>query len=264
MGIGIQPTVALDEPDAIGSTPAQPVLTDEILVAADFVRVLCGLCLIIAFRQHLSKGAPHIAPSGFFSGDGPLDQIQIVLGRGIRIVRGVDIHSPDRLHHLCEILRGKACSEGGIYRRDKLCIRLFCCETAHQLFYKSVVIGKIRERQHIEHLCLFHSCRKTGGEHGILDGIHGIFHCLQLSLFLGRQIFNHHGLQAIRVDLDSAVKKADHGDDGHDDDYQHAEHDPADRLERFLVRQQCDGDFLEGCGYRCAHRPPALPNSAAL
>ena len=158
-------------------------------------------------------------------------------------MRGVDIHSPDCLHHLCEILRGKACSEGGIYRRDKLCIRLFCCETAHQLFYKSVVIGKIRERQHIEHLCLFHSCRKTGGEHGILDGIHGIFHCLQLSLFLGRQIFNHHGLQAIRVDLDSAVKKADHGDDGHDDDYQHAEHPPI-VLSAFLSVSNATAIFL--------------------
>ena len=179
-------------------------------------------------------------------------------------MRGVDIHSPDRLHHLREILRGKACSKGSIYRRNKLPIRLFCREAAHQLFYKSVVISKIRERQHIEHLRLFHPCRKTGGDHGILNGVHGIFHRLQLGLFLSRQIFYHHGLQAIRVDFDSAVKNADHGDDGHDDNDKHAEHDPADRLERFLVRQQCNGDFLEGCGYRCAHRPPALPNSAAL
>ncbi len=40
LGISIQPTVALDEADAVGAAPSQPMRADEFLLTADLVGVL--------------------------------------------------------------------------------------------------------------------------------------------------------------------------------------------------------------------------------
>ena len=139
----VVPAVPLDKAHAVGSTPAQIVTADVLLIDAHIVRILCCLCRQRVPCQHLSKGSPHIPPARCFRRNCPLHQIQIILGGGIDIVGGVHILRAHIAHQLCKILGNNTGSEGIVDGGDQLVIRLLRLKAADQPRHKSRLVGMV-------------------------------------------------------------------------------------------------------------------------
>ena len=66
----IEPAVALDEPDTVGGSAADPVCLNEVRIAADSLRVLLELRREQLLGHDLTIGSPDIAPAGLPSVNG--------------------------------------------------------------------------------------------------------------------------------------------------------------------------------------------------
>ena len=165
---------------------------------------------------------------------------------------------------------GKLCridvrSEGGIDGGNELLVCLIQRKTSHQLIHEIRLKRKFIEGGHIEYLSLPHLLPViTGGGHGILDGVHGILHALELGDFLGGEVLFHHLLKLCGIEFNGTVEDGDDGHDGHHNDDNNAQDDPAHHLEYLFVCKKGYGNLFECRTHSGAHRPPAFPKMADL
>ena len=99
----VEPAIALDKTNAVHSTTTNPVLFNEVSIAADLVGILLCFCPVQAPRQNLSVGSPNVAPSSGVSILCPFHEIEIVLGVWIDISCRRNIHRSDCTHHFREV-----------------------------------------------------------------------------------------------------------------------------------------------------------------
>ena len=90
------------------------MLLDKFGIAAHLLRVLLQLVIIQSLVQHLTIGAPHIAPPSFFRRNRPLHQIQIILCGEVNVAGSVNLDTPDACHDFPEVLSGKRCAKGSV------------------------------------------------------------------------------------------------------------------------------------------------------
>ena len=183
---------------------------------------------------------------------------ELRLGHGDDLL--IDAH--DELGKLCRI---DVCSEGGIDGGDELFICLIRCEAAHQLTHEIRLKGKFIEGSRIKHLGLPHLLPViTGGGHGILDGIHGILHALELDEFLGGEVLFYHLLKLCGIEFNGTVEDGYDSHDGHHNDDNDAQDDPAHHLEYLFIGEKGYGNLFERRTHCGTHRPPAFPKMADL
>ena len=227
--VGVQPAVALDQTVAVGGAPSEPVGFYEFRVAADLLRVLLQLGVVVAFGQHAAVGSPYIAPAVVFRFLCPCHKVEVVFCIGIDIAGGIDIYGSDSIHNLREFLRWDFCSEDGVDGADELRVGLIFGKAARQLGDEVFCLRVVIEAEAKQNLRLRNpQPSKPGCLHLLLNAVHDILYKLQLCLFLCGQVFHHHCLQAAGIDFNVAAEDGYHGYDGHNDDDNDPQHDPAD------------------------------------
>ena len=95
-GVRVQPAVAFDESDAVCGSAMQPLITNDVLILADALRVLGQLCLQEFIRQHPAAGAPHITPALLPGMDGVGSQVGGVLAVRVDVAGEVNLRAVSR------------------------------------------------------------------------------------------------------------------------------------------------------------------------
>ena len=170
--------------------------------------------------------------------DCPFHDVQIVFCCGIGKVRNVDCRSADISHNFAEIFGCELCAECRVDCCDELFVCLIFGKAAHELGNKIRLSGIIGKRKHIQYLRLLYFTGEAGGFHLIFYGVHGILNKLQLLLFLGREVFYHHRLQTVGVNLDAAIEDRDNRHDGHNDNNDNPKHNAEYGFQYLGIRKQ--------------------------